>query len=209
MLAENLTVLYEDGELLVLLKPAGVTCAAGGLLDAASCHIGGEAWLLHRLDREVSGVIVYGKTKEAAAGVSAQIAERKMEKVYLAWVTGAPPETGRLTDLLYHDKNRNKTFVVKRPRKGVREAALTYEVLRREGENSLLRIRLETGRTHQIRVQFSSRGYPLLGDPKYGGPKGEMRLFSHRITLTHPKTGETLTVTACPDWAEEVLGILR
>ena len=204
MEAKELQILWEDDALIFVLKPAGVSSQSPGLPETVSAYLSGaEVFVLHRLDREVAGVIVYGKAKEAAAAVSRQIAEGQMEKVYLARVTGFPPEEGRLTDLLYHDKNRNKTFVVKRPRKGVREAALTYEVLRREAEGSLLRIRLETGRTHQIRVQFSSRGYPLLGDPKYGGPKGEMRLFSHRITLTHPKTGEPLTVTATPDWAKE------
>ncbi len=198
-------VLWEDEEVLFVCKKAGVHAQSPGLPEILSEYLSGETvYPVHRLDREVAGVMVFAKTKKAAAALSETIADGRMEKEYLAWVQGVPPRAGRLVDLLYHDHGKNKTYVVKRKRNGVKEAALTYEVIERRDGGSLLHIRLETGRTHQIRVQFASRGYPLLGDPKYGGPRGPMRLFSHKITLTHPKTGEVLSVAALPDWAEHL-----
>jgi len=197
----SLTVLWEDPELIFVLKPAGVSAQSPGLPEQIAEYTGGEAYVLHRLDRDAAGVMVYAKTKTAAAAVSAAIAGGEMDKEYLALVSGSPESAGTLRDLLYHDPKRNKTFVVSRMRRGVREALLTYETLERRENASLVKVRLMTGRTHQIRVQFASRGCPLLGDAKYGGPKGKLMLFSHRITLAHPRTGEKITVTAAPDWA--------
>jgi len=184
-------------------KPAGVSAQSPGMPERISDYLGGTpVYVLHRLDRDVSGVMVYAKTKEAAAALSKQIADGAMEKEYLALTGGTPAASGEMRDLLYHDPGRNKTFTVKRMRRGVKEAILTYETLGEHPEGTLVKIRLGTGRTHQIRVQFASRGFPLRGDPKYGGTKGKIRLYSCRITLTHPKTGETITVTSSPDWAE-------
>ncbi len=183
-------------------KPAGVSAQSPGMPEMISEMLGdAPVYVLHRLDRDVSGVMVYAKTKEAAAALSKQIADGGMEKEYLALTAGAPAQSGEMRDLLYHDPGRNKTFVVKRMRRGVKEAILNYEVLSEHPEGTLVKIQLVTGRTHQIRVQFASRGFPLRGDAKYGGTKGKIRLYSHRITLSHPKTGEKITVTSTPAWA--------
>lgn len=198
---ERITVLWEDGEMLFALKPAGVASQSPGMPERLAEQLGIDTvYPVHRLDREASGVMVFAKTKRAAAALSAEIAEGRMEKEYLAVVTGAPAPSGEMRDLLYHDPRKNKSFVVTRARRGVREAVLTYEVIRTAEERSLVRVRLETGRTHQIRVQFASRGFPLIGDARYGGGKGEMHLFSHRIAVRHPVTGETVTAEVNPEW---------
>ena len=209
-------ILYEDNHIIVVLKPQMVACCPdesrdNNLLDMVKEYIKirynkpGNVYvgLVHRLDRPTGGVMVYAKTKSAAAALSAAIANGEMEKEYLAMVTGTPAPVGEMRDLLYHDPRRNKSFVVTRARHGVREAILTYEVIRTVGDRSLVKVRLETGRTHQIRVQFASRGYPLIGDARYGGGKGEMHLFSHRITVRHPKTGEPVTVESRPEWGDD------
>lgn len=199
---ERTSILWEDGEMLFVLKPAGIASQSPGMPERLAEEIGAETvYPVHRLDKEASGVMVYAKTKSAAAALSAVIAGGGMEKEYLAMVAGTPAPSGEMRDLLYHDPRKNKSFVVTRARRGVREAILTYEVLRTEGARSLVKVRLETGRTHQIRVQFASRGYPLIGDVRYGGGKGGMHLFSHRITVPHPVTGEAVTVEAMPAWA--------
>ncbi len=201
---EQIPILWEDGDVVFVKKPSGIPSQSPGMPEILADRLGvGAVYPVHRLDREASGVMVYAKTKRAAAALSASIAEGGMEKEYLAMVQGTPPPSGEMRDLLYHDPRRNKSFVVTRERRGVREAVLTYEVIRAEGAYSLTKIRLETGRTHQIRVQFASRGYPLRGDARYGGGKGEMHLFSHRITVRHPVTGESVTVEAMPEWGND------
>lgn len=126
-----------------------------------------------------------------------------MEKEYFALLSGAPePPEGRLEDLLFKDSRRGKVFPVKSLRRGVRPAALTYRVLQRQGEISLVRAALETGRTHQIRVQFASRGMPLLGDGKYGSRiKGGLMLWSCRLAFPHPSDGRRMVFYRAPDWA--------
>lgn len=124
---------------------------------------------VHRLDQTVGGVMVYAKTAQEAARLTQAMAQGQMQKTYLAVLTGCPAErAGTLEDLLFHDRAKNKTYVVRRQRGGVKQARLHYEILAEQDGLSLARIRLETGRTHQIRVQFASRGLPLLGDGKYG-----------------------------------------
>ncbi|MBQ8747147.1 MAG: RluA family pseudouridine synthase [Clostridia bacterium] len=201
---DRIPILWEDGEMVFALKPAGIASQSPGMPERLAAELGVETvYPVHRLDKEASGVMVYAKTKSAAAALSAAIANGEMEKEYLAMVTGTPAPVGEMRDLLYHDPRRNKSFVVTRARHGVREAILTYEVIRTVGDRSLVKVRLETGRTHQIRVQFASRGYPLIGDARYGGGKGEMHLFSHRITVRHPKTGEPVTVESRPEWGDD------
>ncbi len=197
-------ILWEDSEMLFVLKEAGIPSQSPGMPELLAEQIGAEiVYPVHRLDKEAAGVMVYAKTKNAAAALSEAIAERRMEKEYLAVVKGAPASSGEMRDLLYHDPRKNKSFVVKKERRGVREAILTYEVLRVREETALVKVRLQTGRTHQIRVQFASRGYPLLGDSRYGGGKGALHLFSRKISVPHPKTGETVCVSAVPAWAED------
>ena len=188
-------ILFENRDLLVCVKPAGVLSQAGKPSEVTMPtlleeYCGVPVYPVHRLDKEVGGVMVYGKTQAAAADLSRQVQQGTVKKEYLAVVTGRlEAEEGILTDLLYHDKGKNKSYVVKRQRKGVREARLSYGVLQREEDKTLVQVRLFTGRTHQIRVQFSSRKHPLLGDNRYGGGSGRIALCSVRLTFNVPGVG--------------------
>ena len=190
-------ILYSDRDLVVCVKPVGLD-SEGELPAALKELLGGEIFPLHRLDKNVGGVMVYGRTKAAAAALSKAIQEGSMVKEYVAKVHGTPPESGILTDLLFKDSRKNKVFVVKQARAGVKEAKLQYRHL---GEG-LVHVRLFTGRSHQIRVQFSSRGFPLVGAHKYGSRAKETApmLFSCRITF--PYKGKTYRYSALPSWAE-------
>lgn len=188
---------YEDQALLVCEKPRGVISqgGAGDLVGQLAALCGQPIYPVHRLDREVGGVMVFAKTPEAAAALGAP---GMLRKEYEAVVHGAPKEPeGRLFDLLYHDPRQNKTFAVSRPRRGVREAALRYRLLAAlpgESPLSLLHIVLETGRTHQIRAQFSARRMPLCGDRRYGA-RDEYRciaLHSVSLTFSHPVSGDIM-----------------
>jgi len=188
-------ILYSDPEIVVCVKPVGMDSE-----HEVPQALGGEVYPIHRLDKNVGGVMVYAKTKVAAAALSKAVQEGIMVKEYVAMVHGTPPESGDWEDLLWKDSAKNKVFVVKRERKGVKKARLEYKRLT-EGETSLVRIRLHTGRSHQIRVQFSSRGFPLVGDHKYGSrdEKTEPMLFS--CCLTFPYKGKLLCFEKLPDWA--------
>ena len=193
-------ILYSDKDLAVIVKPVGLDSETE-VPQALRQTLGGEIFTLHRLDKNVGGVMVYARTKAAAAALSKSIQEGTMVKEYLALVHGTPPEEGDWTDLLFKDSSKNKVFVVKRERKGVKKARLEFRRLT-SGEASLVHIRLHTGRSHQIRVQFSSRGFPLVGDHKYGSRDSSPvpMLFSHRITF--PYRGKTYSYEATPDWAK-------
>jgi 23S rRNA pseudouridine1911/1915/1917 synthase len=162
---------------------------------------GAELFAVHRLDREVSGVMVYAKTPTAAAELSRQVADRSFKKEYLALVEGVPEEpSATLSDLLFKDSRKNKSFVVNRKRAGVKEAKLSYETVGDRDGKSLVKIELHTGRTHQIRVQFSSRKMPVLGDGKYGSSvrEKEIALASYRIKFKHPRTKESMEFSQLP-----------
>ena len=202
-------ILWEDEEIIVCVKPAGVLSQAGaaGEVSMITClaeHTGGTVYPVHRLDRETGGVMVYAKTQSAAAALSRQIAAREFEKEYLALVHGKAAPEGEMRDLLFRDRTKNKSYVVTRARNGVREARLTYRLLREipggETPLSLVAVTLYTGRTHQIRVQFAHRQMPLLGDKKYGARDREtgLCLWSYRLCFFHPKTGERLSFCAAP-----------
>ena len=192
-------ILYSDREIAVCIKPVGLD-SESELPAALKEQLGGEIFPIHRLDRNVGGIMVYARTKQAAAALSKAVQDGAMVKEYVAMVHGTPPENGDWEDLLWKDSRKNKVFVVKRQRGGVKKARLEYWRLT-AGETSLVRIRLHTGRSHQIRVQFSSRGYPLVGDHKYGSRdmRTEPMLFSCRITF--PWKGQARSYEKLPDWA--------
>lgn len=192
-------ILYSDNRIAVCVKPVGLDAEAE-VPAALKEQLGGEIFPVHRLDKNVGGVMVYARTKPAAAALSKAVQEGAMIKEYVAMVHGTPPESGDWEDLLWKDSKKNKVFVVKRQRGGVKKARLEFKRLT-EGETSLVHIRLHTGRSHQIRVQFSSRGFPLVGDHKYGSrdAKTEPMLFSCRITF--PYREETKVFEKLPDWA--------
>ena len=203
-------ILYEDNDVIVIVKPAGMASQASpegaDVVSALAAHTGGEVFPVHRLDTATRGVMVYAGTKSAAAFLSKEIAEGRFEKEYEALVHGCPEEpSGDMEDWLFKDRN-NKTYVVKRERKGVKKASLSYEVEKtfvseKYGALSLVRVRLRTGRTHQIRVQFASRKMPLLGDGKYGAKDNApfLGLACVRLTFRHP-SGETMTFSHPPDF---------
>lgn len=193
-------LLYSDRDLAVCIKPVGLD-SEQEVPAALKEQLSGDIFPIHRLDKNVGGVMVYARTKSAAAALSRAVQEGTMVKEYIAMVHGIPPESGDWEDLLWKDSKKNKVFVVKRQRVGVKKARLEFSRLS-DGETSLVRIRLHTGRSHQIRVQFSSRGFPLVGDHKYGSrdEKTEPMLFSCRITF--PYRGKTVSYEALPQWAE-------
>ena len=196
-------VLFEDSALLVCVKPAGVLSEKSekpNMVSMTSEHTGTETFPVHRLDKETGGVMVYAKTKQAAAALSEQIRQGSIKKRYLAVAQGIFEEkSGEMTDLLFRDKQKNKTFAVDRERAGVKTAELEYTVLDEKNGYSLADILLHTGRTHQIRVQFSSRKHPLWGDRKYGGRSGDLALFAYSLEFTHPVSGEILKYEYLPD----------
>lgn len=204
-------LLYVDRDLVVLVKPVGLVSEDGGAGEsvipaaAAALRDAGERetalYPVHRLDRNVGGVMVYARTKQAAAALSASVADGRLEKVYLALVHGAPDAPrGTYRDLLYKDARKNKTYVVSNLRRGVREAVLDYETLAAVDGCTLVRVRLHTGRSHQIRVQFASRKMPLVGDGKYGAKDNAkaLGLFSHSLTFPHPRDGREMHFSALP-----------
>lgn len=192
-------LLYQDPELAVCIKPVGMD-SEHQVPNALKEQLGGEIFTLHRLDKNVGGVMVYARTKAAAAALSRLIQEGQMVKEYVALVHGTPPEDGDWEDLLFKDSRKNKVFVVKRQRAGVKAARLEFTRLS-AGETSLVRIRLHTGRSHQIRVQFSSRGFPLVGDRKYGGRDEETAPMLFSCCIRFPWNGQKLEFSALPPWA--------
>lgn len=208
----TIPVLYEDADVLVVDKPSSVLSADApndthSVPTLLAQHAQRDFPLVPvtRLDRGVGGVMLLAKNKKSAAFLSAEVADRqKFHKEYRAVVRGVlNEEKGEMRDLLFKDSSKNKSFVVKKMRRGVKEAILTYEVLsvkeRAWGTASLVSVRLHTGRTHQIRVQFSSRSHPLLGDGKYGGDSGyPLSLHAHKLSFIHPNGERMCFVSALP-----------
>ena len=197
---------YLDKRIAVCLKPAGVlsTDEPGGMPGLVRQALGDEracVRTVHRLDRTVGGLMVLARSAYAAGELSRQIREGQFEKEYLAVVHGVPaPEKGRMEDLLRRDRTQRRTFVVGEPDKDTRPAVLEYECLASREGLSLVSVRLVTGRTHQIRCQFASRGLPLAGDRKYGLASDEydIALWSHKLAFIHPETGEKMTFIQPP-----------
>ena len=187
-------VLFEDAALVVCVTPRGVLSAAdaSGKRSMADLLAPRTVYPVHRLDRETLGLMVFAKTREAAAALTAAMGTDGFCKEYFALCETPPtPPQGEMNDLLYHDRVKNKTYVVRRKRNGVRPARLSYRV----SDGGLVLVRLHTGRTHQIRVQFASRGFPLRGDRKYGAKTdGPVGLWAFRLTFPHPD-GRKMTFT--------------
>lgn len=194
-------ILYSDKEIAVCIKPVGLD-SENEVPAALKERFGGEIFPIHRLDQNVGGVMVYARTKQAAAALSKAIQEGSMVKEYVALVHGTPPESGDWEDLLWKDAKRNKVFVVRRQRGGVKTARLEFKRLT-AGETSLVGIRLHTGRSHQIRVQFSSRGFPLVGDHKYGSRDAATAPMLFSCKITFPFRGKNMVFEALPEWAKQ------
>ena len=193
-----MNILYSDRELAVIVKPVGMD-SEHDIPAAIAENLSGEVFPIHRLDLNVGGVMVYARTKQAAAQLSRLVQEGMLVKEYRALVHGVPESGGVLEDFLFKDSRKNKVFVVKKERKGVKKASLEYTRLT-DTSPALLHIRLHTGRSHQIRVQFASRGFPLVGDHKYGSRDDAKvpALFSCRISF--PWKGEQKIFEAFPEW---------
>ena len=209
-------ILYEDKYLLVCEKPVGVESQLSSknkedmptlLLDYRR-EKGEDAYIgvVHRLDTATGGAMIYSKREDMTGKLSALVQSGDYKKVYLAVVHGEPTESmGEMKDLLFHDKQRNKSFVCDKKRSGVKEAILNYKVLHTvevSGEKlSLVEIELVTGRTHQIRVQFASRKMPLVGDGKYGSRdnKASCALWSNKVSFIHPVTKKAVECESFPE----------
>ena len=193
-------IIYQDKDILVCVKPAGVlsTDELGGLPDLIRQELGdphANVRTVHRLDRTVSGLMVLARRSKAASELSRQIREGEFHKEYLAVCHGnLQKKHGEFRDLLLRNKQERKTYIVSEPGKDVQEAILEYQVLNHTENLSRVRIKLHTGRTHQIRAQFSGRGYPLVGDRKYGTVKSdcEIALWSYRLAFKHPYSGKPM-----------------
>lgn len=191
-------ILYSDREIVVCVKPVGLD-SEHEVPAQLSGQLGGEIYPLHRLDKNVGGVMIYGRTKSAAARFSRLIQEGELVKEYVAQVHGQVPESGDWEDLLFKDSRKNKVFVVKRQRAGVKAARLSFTRLS-GGDISLVRVRLYTGRSHQIRVQFASRGFPLVGDHKYGARDTATAPMLWSCCITFPYRGEQMRFEQLPGW---------
>lgn len=210
----KIEILHLDGEIAVVVKPSGIsaqTSAGDNMVSALEELTGGAIYPVHRLDKETQGVMVYARTANAAAALSEQFGSGSTVKYYLTVLLGSPTEDeGVYSDLLYHDARRNKSYVVACSRRGVREASLSYRVFARDGGLSLAAVRLMTGRTHQIRVQFASRGTPVYGDRRYGGrpdserwgfepvPTRGIALTCASLSFRHPATGKEMKFEYAP-----------
>lgn len=207
-----LNILYQDPEIVVCEKPFRIlsTDEPGGMPDLLREALGNPQEAIrsvHRLDQVVGGVMVYARTAQAASALSRQIREGSFQKEYLAVTHWQPHEdAGTFLDLLGRNPKTRRTFVARLPGKGIQQAVLHYRVVDSREGFSLVSVQLETGRTHQIRVQFAHRGLPLAGDRKYSKypdpPEWEIGLWSHRIAFAHPATGEAMAFVLPPPQAE-------
>lgn len=201
----SMRIIKETENTIICVKPAGVlsTDEPGGMPSLVRDALGeacSEICTVHRLDRVVSGLMVLAKNSTAASILGQQIMARSFEKEYLAVIHGCPQEPeGRFTDLLFRDRYARRTLIADSPAKGVRKAVLDYSLLEKTDDLSLVKICLGTGRTHQIRVQFSSRGMPVVGDRKYGTDDGcDIALWSYRLAFDEPFTGERIDISLPP-----------
>ena len=200
-----LDLLYFDSDIAVCIKPAGVLSEGDGKnsmpyllsLELKERGIDASVFVVHRLDRETEGLTVFALNEASAAALSLSFQNGDAVKIYHALCVGViENDADVLCDLLFYDRGRGKSFVVDRERKGVRKASLEYSVLRRFADRTLISVRLHTGRTHQIRVQFASRGHALCGDRRYGAPSeygNKLCLCAVSLSFTHPRTKERMS----------------
>ena len=202
-------ILYEDNDLIVCIKPHGkvseMTESSISLPRILILERGyKDLYTVHRLDKDVGGAIVYAKNASTAAELSKQITEGTFKKEYIAIVEGKVEDYGTLTDFLYFDRKKNKSYVVDRERRGVKRAELNYKIISYDAGNnaSTVKIDLITGRTHQIRVQFASRKHAILGDKKYGSKSSlkPIRLYSSHLSFILPSSNEQISLNSSPDW---------
>ena len=197
-------IYYEDEDIVVCEKPYGVSSQLSNgenMIDALRANCRCEIYPIHRLDITTDGVMIYAKNRHSAAFFSDNSPNKRFEKEYLCVVHGVTGESGEMTDLLWHDRIRNKTFVVNSTRAGVKEAKLAFRTVETNLEKllSLVRVKLLTGRTHQIRAQFANASHPLYGDGKYGAKDNDkIALHSYKITFTHPASGEEMIFKSLP-----------
>ena len=197
---DSMKIVYKDNDIIVCVKPQRVlsTDEPGGVPELVREALGepeADIRTVHRLDRVVGGLMVLARNGAAASELSRQIREEEFAKEYLAVVHGRPEyDIGKFFDLLFRDKARKMTMVTEEEGKGVQMATLSYRVLKFKSGMSKVRIRLKTGRTHQIRVQFASRGMPLVGERKYStlADDCEIALWSAKIGFAHPATGKKM-----------------
>ena len=205
-------ILYSDNYIAVARKPRGVLSEgsdAAGMPALVAAVLGGEIHTVHRLDRETAGVMLFARDGKTAGRLSAAMQAGDFCKEYAAVVHGVPdPAEGEMVDLLFRDAARGKSFIVQRERRGVRKAVLTYRTLATatvgDSPLSLVSVRLGTGRTHQIRVQFSGRAMPLYGDGRYGGrERAPLGLFARRLAFSHPVSGKRMELSLPLPYEEE------
>lgn len=197
-------IYYEDEDIIVCEKPYGISSQSSGgenMVDILSDLCKCEIYPIHRLDITTDGIMIYAKNRHSAAFFSNSSPEKLFEKEYLCVVHGVTEPTGEMTDLLWHDRIKNKTFVVNSTRAGVKEAKLAFWTLETNLEKSLslVRVKLFTGRTHQIRAQLANASHPLYADGKYGAKdNGKIALHSYKITFTHPTSKKEMTFKSLP-----------
>ena len=198
-------IYYNDNDIVICEKPYGVSSQKSGgdnMVDMLSEQLNSNIYPVHRLDTTTTGIMVFAKTEKSAATLSKQISDRQFNKEYLLICHGQVDKSGEMRDFLYHDRIKNKSFVVKNKRNGSKEALLEYEALfyNEAKDLSLVKVVLHTGRTHQIRVQFSHRGHSLYGDGKYGSrDNAKIVLHSHSVTFFHPVTNKKMTFASNPN----------
>lgn len=193
-------ILYSDKDIVVCIKPVGID-SEKQMTELLKRELCGDFYPVHRLDMNVSGVMVYARNRNSAAVLSKIIQDHQMIKEYVAMVHGTVDESGDWEDLLFKDSRKNKIFVVNKMRNGVKKARLEFTRLSCNGQTSLVHIRLHTGRSHQIRVQFSSRGFPLIGDHKYGSRSEHLAPLLYSCRISFPYRGKITSFESFPQWA--------